>query len=244
MFNRIIRREVQKEIDARLADLPKPVKPPVGYSTLEAIRGGMYHWILVPVNGRNVWMELRTSNSTQLDACGAVSLIEALQEKKFTDKDDIIETRNKMEEICKVTMNNPTFDQIIKLVTDSDIVCSEKRTEIERLKAIDITGMSATEKDYIDTQIYKHEMHLAFLLPEDTMDFIVRWALGADISDIKKLSHEQLLEASILASNGKDSPHKHLSGCFSDRDKSDIDKAAWVIYNEHMENKRIEKGIR
>ena len=244
MFNGLIRRAVNKEIERRLADIPKEVSPPQGYNPLEAIRGGMYHWVYVPVNKTFAWMQLRTSNATQLEACGVTSLIENVGNSKDATPEQIIDMRNSMEAICKITMNNPTFDEFVSMVTGSDIVHSKMRFELDRIKAIDCTGMSATEKDVIDTEVRKLELHLAFLLPENTFDFIVRWAMGVDVSDIKKISHDKLLESAILATNGHDSPHDHLSGCFTDRDPSDIDKAAWVVYNEHMENKRIEKGIR
>lgn len=242
MFNRLIRQAVNREIEARLADIPKPLSPQQGYNTAEAIRGGMFHWLLVPVNNSNVWMELRTSNATQLDACGAISLVEKSSKAKEASEDQIIEMRNSMEEVCKVTMNNPTFDEFIKIVTDSDFVYSNARLELERLKAIDCTGLSATEKDYIDTKVRKHELHLAYLLPENTMDFIVRWAMCLDVSDIKKISEDKLLEAAILAKNGNKDPTDHLSGVFTDRDKTDLNKAAWAIYNDYMTKKDIEKN--
>lgn len=244
MFNGLIRRAVNQEVERRLADIPKPSSPPQGYNPLEVIRGGMYHWVYAPVNDTFAWIQLRTSNATQLDACGAITLIEKLGKSKEATPEELLDIRNSMESLCKITMMNPTFDEFVKMTTDSDVVHSNMRLELERIKAIDCTGMSATEKDFIDTKIHELELHLAFLLPENTFDFIVKWALGADVSDIKKVSHDKLLEAAILATNGHDSPHDHLSGCFSDRDPSDIDKSAWAVYNEHMENKRIEKGIR
>jgi len=243
MFNKLIRRALQKEIDARLADIPK-VSPPQGYNSLEAIRGGMYHWCLVPVGESKVWMELRTSNATQLESCGVVSLVEQLKTSKDASQEDIIDMRNKMEAICKITMNNPSFDSFIKLVTDSDIVISNIRLELERLKSIDLSGMSAKEKDVITKSIYNLELRVAFLLPENTMDFITRWALGVDVTDVKKVSEEKLLEAAILAKNGNDNPHDHISGTFTDRDYSDLDKSAWVVYQKFMDNKKLEKGLR
>lgn len=243
MFEKIIRRAVEKEIARRLADIPE-VKPPQGYNPLEVIRGGMFHWVYVPVNSTFAWMQLRTSNATQLESCGAVTLIERLGSAKDASAEELLDMRNNMESICKITMNNPTFDEFAQMVTDSDIVHSKLRLEVERLKAVDCTGMSATERDYIDTKLREYELHLAFMLPENTFDFIVRWAIGADVSDIKKISRDKLLESAILASNGHDSPHDHIVGCFTDRDMSDIDKSAWSIYNEYIESKRIEKGIR
>lgn len=244
MFDRLIRRAVNREIERRLADIPKPSSPPQGYNPLEAIRCGMYHWVYVPVNDIGAWMELRTSNASQLESCGAVTLIEGIGKSKESTQDDIISMRNNMESICKVTMNNPTFDEFVQMVTDSDIVHSKMRLEIERLKAIDCTGMSATEKDVIDTKISDLELHLAFILPENTFDFIVRWALGVDVSDIKKVTREKLLEMAILAKRNGNAPHDNTSGCFTDRDPSDLDKCAWIVYDQMIEDQRIAKGLR
>jgi hypothetical protein len=242
MFNRLLRRFVDRVIDERIAAIPKPASPPQGYNTLEVIRGGMYHWVYAPVNNTHAWIQLRTSNATQLEACGAVTLIENLHNSKSANHEEMISIRNGMESICKITMNNPTFDEFVEMTTDSDIVHSKMRLELERIKSIDCTGMSATEKDYIDMKVNDLELHLAFLLPENTFDFVVKWALGAGVSDIKKVSEEKLLEAAILATNGHNDPTDHLDGCFSDRDKSDLNKESWFIYNDYQQKKNVEKN--
>jgi hypothetical protein len=244
MFKRLIQRIVSEEIDRRAADIPKPISPPQGYNPLEVIRGGMYHWVYAPVNNAFAWIQLRTSNATQLEACGAVTLIESLHHTKDATPEEMLDMRNNMEAICKITMNNPTFDEFVNMTTGTDIVHSKMRLELERIKSIDCTGMSATEKDIIDTKVREIELHLAFLLPENTFDFIVKWALGVDVSDIKKVSHDKLLEAAILAKRNGNAPHDNMSGCFTDRDPSDLDKASWNAYDAMMEDQRIAKGIR
>lgn len=243
MFERFIRKIAGEEI-SRHFQTKELVSPPKGYNPLEVIRGGMYHWVYAPVNETFAWIQLRTSNATQLEACGAVTLIENTGKANDATPDEIISMRNNMESICKITMMNPTFDEFVKMTTDTDVVHSKMRLELERIKAIDCTGMSATEKDIIDTKIREIELHLAFLLPENTFDFIVKWALGVDVSDVKKVSRDKLLEMAILAKRNGNAPHENTSGCFTDRDPSDLDRAAWVVYDDFMEEKRIEKGIR
>jgi hypothetical protein len=244
MFKRLIREAVNQEIEARLSAIPKPVSPPQGYNPLEVIRGGMYHWVYSPCNDINVWVNLRTSNSTQLEACGAMSLIEDIKNNHEPTEEEMLDRRNTMEEICKITMNNPTFDEFVQMTTDTDIVHSKMRLELERIKAIDCTGMSATEKDVIDTEVREKELHLAFLLPENLFDFIVRWALGVDVSDVKKLTDEQLLTAGLRAESNKNAPHENISGVFTDRDAGDIDDACHLRALRFHEDQRIAKGIR
>jgi hypothetical protein len=48
------------------------------------------------------------------------------------------------------------------------------------------------------------------------------------------------LEAAILAENGKDNPSDHISGIFTDHNKSDIDKHAWSVYADYLKNKEVE----
>lgn len=242
MFDKLIRQAVSQEIDRRLADIPKPVNPPVGYNPAEVIRGAMYKWVQVPVNDLVVWMELRTSNASQLDACGAVSLVDWFKEHKEYSRQDMIDLHNKMESICKATMNNPTFDEVASMVTKKDFVFSAARLELERLKSIDLTGLTATEKAYIDERIEEKELFLAFILPENTIDFIVRWATCGDVSDIKKVSKEKLLEAALLAKNQGGKPTDYISGVFTDRDLPDLNKAAMIVLYEFEESKKIEKN--
>jgi hypothetical protein len=189
-------------------------------------------------------MNLRTSNATQLEACGAVTLIGDLRNKNKSTQDEKITMRNTMEAICKITMNNPTFDEFISMTTGADIVHSKLREELERIKSVDCTGMSATEKNWLDEKTREIELHLAFLLPENTFDFIVRWALGVEISDIKKITDEQLLSAGLRAERNRNSPHENISGCFIDRDMGDFDDAASMRAYKFHEDCRIAKGIK
>ena len=50
-----------------------------------------------------------------------------------------------------------------------------------------------------------------------------------------------LLESAILASNGKDNPADHLEGNFLDMHKDEINKSAWIVYNQYMADKKLEK---
>jgi hypothetical protein len=85
-------------------------------------------------------------------------------------------------------------------------------------------------------------LKLGFLLPDDFMATITAWAMGVDRTDIKKITRDILLEAALLAKNGGDNPSDHITGTFTDFQREDINKNAWIIYNEYQEEKKIEKN--
>jgi hypothetical protein len=242
MFDRIVARAVERELDRR-ANLNGHGGHalPTGYLPLEVIRGAMLSWVFVPFAGVGVWCELRTLNSTQQEACGAFSLIDTDEEKTKPPRAALIDMRNGQERLARAVLNRPRFEEIETMLLGVDFVAADKRRELEAIKKIDLSSCSAEEKAEIERDTMALELSLAFFLPEDTLDFLTRWALGVNVSDIKKLNRAALLDAAILATNGHDSPHDHISGTFTDRDAADIDKTAWSVYIQDQEEK---KGLR
>lgn len=241
MFKPLIRRLVAEELDRRAADIPPSVSPPAGYHPLEAVRGAVLHWIPVPFNGRSVWCELRCLNASQQDACGSVTLLDVGRRKEAPSRDDLIDMRNTQERLARAVMCRPSFDEVVSEIAGKDLVITRMQRELNDLKATDLSSLPESVAEGLRKDMDRIELYLAFLLPEDTLAFITAWALGADVSDIKSLSRAQLLEAAILATNGHDSPHDHIEGRFTDRDKGDIDKAAWSIFREHQEDQESSK---
>lgn len=235
-----IRAAVAAELERRRSELPEQKTPPAGYNATEVIRGALFKWVLVPFNGVMVWCQLRTLNATQLEACGAVSMLDCLKENGPANRDVVYEIRNRQERIVAETLNKPSLDEIIGIITEHDFVLSEKRKALAELKAIDISSFSAQEKADYERDLVELELALAYIIPEDTLGFITEWALGGDVSDIKKITRDALLEAAILAEYGKDNPSDHLPGVFTDRDRKDIDSGAWRVLQEYKELKKTE----
>ena len=244
LFNQFVERAVDRAIDRRLADVKK-IQPKEGYNSTEAIRGALFHWVLVPFNGIPVWCKLRCLNQTQLEACGGVTLIELITgvtEKKNPDVNDMIGIRNTQEAIAKQVLVTPTFDEIMKIITEDDMVVTRTRAEIEELKKINPKTLPATKRAEFEAELFKLEIAVAFLLPEDTMGVLTAWALGQDVSDIKTVTEDEYYKAAVLAERGGDNPTDHLNGCFTDRDKNDMDLTAWTVLNRRREKEK--KGER
>jgi hypothetical protein len=242
MFKPLIRKLVTEELEKRLVKTDRALLPQ-GYNPLEVIRGALFHWVPVPFNGTQVWCELRCLNASQILSLGNYSNIEVKGGKKPT-KEQIIELRNYQEQLIQGVMNKPSFDEVANLVGEQDFVIREKRKAIEELKKTDTTGWTEKQKADLQSDLINLELFVGYLLPEDAFGFLSSWANGNDISDIKKLADDQLLEAAILAENGNDNPHDHVPGVFTDHNQRDIDVRAWAVYNEHQKKKTIERKIR
>jgi hypothetical protein len=237
-------------IEAVLAEKTQggvPVILPQGYNPLEIIRGAMFHLVPVPFNGTPVWCELRCLNASQILALGNYSNIDHKDSSVKSSRQQIIELRNYQEQLVRAVMNKPLFNEIASLTGENDFVMKDKRTELDKLKElVKQQGESWPKKQQIEVkqQIDDLELFLGFILPEDTFGFVSSWANGNDISDIKKMTDDQLLEAAILAENGKDNPHDHIRGVFTDHNMRDIDIRAWAVYDDYRNKKSIERNAR
>jgi hypothetical protein len=236
---RLIRRIIAEELDRR-ASAALPLVLPDGYNPLEKIRGGLFHWVQVPFNGVQVWCELRCMNATQINACGVYSDIAPKEEGKVT-RENMIDMRNYQEKLIIGTLNRPTYDEIASLVGEHDFVLSAKRKELLEIKQTDLSGLAAKERAELQRRMDDTELFLGFILPEDTFGFLTSWVHGNDISDIKKITNEQFLEAAILAERGKDNPTDHLDGVFTDHNRGDMDRHAWGLYADFLKDKGVEK---
>jgi len=226
--------------------------PPVGYNPIAAIRGAMFHEICVPFNshiGSNapIWCYVTCLNMIQIKSCGDISCLYLPQEDK-TEKEpdilDVINRKNAQEELVKLTLVRPSFDEIIGMVTETNFLISEKQKELNEINQKIKKVKPAKKKKELQIQADKIEYYLGFLLPDDTMSFLTAWALGVEITDIKKMSRDILLDAAIMAVNGKDNPTDHITGVFTDFQKEDINKHAWFIYKQFADDKKREKNLK
>ncbi|MDR1288264.1 MAG: hypothetical protein LBK08_11700 [Treponema sp.] len=237
MFKKLIRRLVREELETRtIKDSPGL---PVGYNPLEAIRGGLFHWVKVPFNGVEIFCELRCLNATQIRSFGNYSNI-VREGSKEISREQMIELRNYQEKLIAACLNRPAYDQIASLVGEHDFVISGKRKELEEIKKIDLSGLPHTQQKELSRRITDTELFLGFILPEDTFKFLTEWVNGTDVSDIKKITDEEFLEAAILAETGKDNPTGHLTGVFTDHNRQDMDRYAWKVYADYLKNRQIE----
>lgn len=242
MFKRQIAKMVQKEIAQNFET--KLPKPPEGYLPLELIRGALFLWEQVPFNGKTIWCQLRCPNGSQLQSRGSVTLIKLAQDHKAKkiDTEKLIEIRNIQEGIVRDTLNNPSFDEIETLIFNEDNVMSKQKKELEEIRKIDLSTLEQDKAKELISEMDRLELATSFVLPEDAFSFLTSWGLGLDVSDIKDITEDMLIEAASLAKLGHDNPTDHISGVsLTDRDKTDIDKTAWGLFGDLQHKKQVEQ---
>jgi hypothetical protein len=204
-----------------------------GYNPLPDIKGCLFEWLYVPFNGVNILCEVRYSNYSQLMAEGynlAQICVDATKDE--LSDDDKYAVLNAQEYLAKITLNRPTYADFEKMAYGADNVIREKRIELdaleEKLKSVpDPKGHDALEKEIQQTRVF-----LGYILPADAMAALTRVALGADVSDIKKLTKEVLLEAGQKGAYLKRAPHEFISGVFTDRDMNEVDDYCLYLYQQ------------
>lgn len=229
----------------------KEHSPPIGYNPIAEIRGAMFHWICVPFNshvvGSNpVWCYVTCLNAIQIESCGDISCLSFPDEETDNEQDleNLIKIKNAQEALVKKTLIQPSFDEIITMIMETNFLIAEKKREKEEIEKLIKTLPDRKQVKELEKKMVELEFYLGFLLPDDTMNFLTAWAMGIQITDIKKLSRKILLDAAIMAINGHDNPTDHLSGVFTDFQENDINKHAWVIYNKFVEDQKREKDLR
>jgi hypothetical protein len=234
LFEKTVRQEVEKQL-AGISVKPEAILPKT-YAALPEIRRGMYQYVYVPFGESHVWMELRSLNATQIQECGDISLIETVEKKGKHNKTEALELRNTIENLAKATMNSPTWAEFETMIYGHDNVIRERKAELAALKER-VKAEPALEKQF-GAEIESLEIFLGYLLPDDTMNFLARYALGLDVSDVKKLTADRLIEAAAWAKRHNGKPHEYFEGAvLTDRDRTEIDAAAAVLYHEKYEKK-------
>ena len=216
----------------------------VGYNPIEKIRGSLMMWVAVPFNKTDVFCQLRCPNATQLEQCGDISniILDREENKKF-DYEELITIRNYQEALCKLVFNVPTFDEIASLVGE-DLVLSKMQAELEAAKKRyeESRGeMTDSEQSSFDAQIRTLELQLGYILPDDTMAFVTQWAMGNDVSDVKRLTRDKLLGAAALSKASGNSPTDHISGVFTDFNKNEINAYALKVWDEYLKDQEAVK---
>lgn len=240
----MVEQEVSKQL-AFLKDHSGAISAPVGYNPIDKIRGGLFHWISVPFNDVEIWCQLRCLNATQIEQCGNISTLNITDETKELSYDDIIKIRNYQENLCKMSMNIPTFDEIHSMVLGEDFVLKEKREQAEALRKRfeeNKKDMTETDKHTLEIELRTIELMIGYVLPDNTMAFITRWAMGNDISDVKRLSKETLLRAAYLAKAHNKAPSDYISGIYTDYNRNEIDVCAFNLLDDHIKTAQAVKG--
>lgn len=229
MFERIIEAAVEKALDRRTVRPDKKLTLE-GYYPLPEIMGKLYEWLLIPFRGAEILVEVRYLRSTQLpDVDRLFFLVDEHKKGHELTRQEKIDIMNIQEKCCEAVLNCPTFAELAKAIHEKDNVLANKKKEhdefVEKLKEV----KNDAARRELQVEKDSAEMFCGYILPDDTTVALTNIALGADISDIKKITEEKLINAYNKARlyNGK--PSDFIPGLFTDGDRHNIDDyATWL----------------
>jgi len=232
LFGKIIEAAVEKALDRRTIRPDKKLTLE-GYHPLPEIMGALYEWLLIPFRGAETFVEVRYPRSTQLpDIDKLYAIIGKQKEEKKLSRQEMIDILNIQEECCKATLNRPTFEELIQEIWRKDNVLANRKKEFEEIeKNLKEVKNEATERE-LQFERDRLELFYGYILPDDTMVALTNIALGADISDIKKITREKLLAAYSKAKFYRCKPSDFIPGLFTDGDRHNIDDYATMLGSE------------
>lgn len=221
-------------------------------SAVERMEALIYPAIFVPFKGTPVGVIAKKLTSTEIKSCGDFSLIETFQDqlineakqKKLSFK-DMCAFAEIQYGVVKKSLINPTYDEIIKMICIREKIDIEKiKKELEeieeKINELEFTDKNNKELKTLKDIFYQRKMQTYYFLPDDFIGAVFYFAVDYENSDISLVSEQMLYESAILAMKGHNNPSDHLTGAFTDFNKTDINKRAWAIYHEKQKNENAE----
>lgn len=205
-------------------------------TTLDQIEAGAHPAVCAPFYGKSVIIIARRLTAAQIRSCGEFSLIETVQDlinkkviKNKTNFTQMNEYAELQHNIIKLSMVNPTYDEILGVITKG---IDPIEDQLKNIRGQLWAATDGEEKQKLAEEFNMLELQAKYILPADFIGFMFSYAVGVDQSDIELVTEDMLYEAAIMALNGHDNPSDHLSGNFSDFNKEDINKRAWILYHQ------------
>jgi hypothetical protein len=205
---------------------------------LEEAEGLKYPLLFLPFHGQLVPVKLQELNQAQIMACGEFSLINIFNDgHKKIRKKDIIEYAEMQSSIAKMALVSPTYDQIMAKIGNNPAHGEIKKTLVELKEKLTLVKRGPG-RTLLEEEITNLRIKVDLIMPDDFLASITAYSLGLHKSDIKMVSRKMLIEAAALATRGHDNPADHLDGRFSAFNIADINKQAWLIFDEQSGKQR------
>lgn len=225
---------VEKKITAFLNVRDKRLDMPLGYNPLPVIVDACFEWLAVPFNGTRIFVQVRYPRGVELFAHQKnwTQIIMDGAKQDFTELsvDEICEYMNALEETAKIVLNAPTYAEFEKEIFGKDRYLDEQRTRLvdfeEQLDNID----DATVRFELLRHIQLVKMRLGYALPLDTMMTLSAIANGTNVTDIRKITEDILLDAYQKHRLFGGSPADYVPcGTYTVKQKSDIERCALAV---------------
>lgn len=180
----------------------------------------------MPWGNRFIPAKLRTLGAGEFPGAGLIDLSKKAQaDYTFDNKARLL---NLQLEYCKKSLLCPTYEELEEMILEEIPAVREGREALERLKA-------ELEKKQSNELVLKvKEMSLVYdcLFPPNFLAAVSSWCECLDVTHIKDLTSEKLLEAHAMSLVNKNRASDNLQGVFLERARNEIDILAHRVFNE------------
>jgi len=205
---------------------------------LDEVEKAQYPLLIVPFFDAMIPIKLRELTSTQVLACGNISLIETLsdviEKARMEQQQDLkkaVEYSKTLHRIVEMSMISPTYQEMMEVIGKNKNIDNCRKVLKELKLELKKTPLGLRRNE-LEQEVASYEFFTNLILPEEFISVIVSYALNINKSDIKLISEDMLYDAAILATNGHNNPANHLDGNFTKFNEDDINKRSWIIYAE------------
>ena len=216
-----------------------------GKNGLDVIKDNTEFLIALPWNNELGVFKIRMLNATQIRACGNFTTLsfedDNLDDDKEQSLDDIIALKTMHETIAKNCMVSPTYKEAYDFIGNTELITSMRERCVKVREEIKLVTDMKEAEEY-SKELDMMELFLEFLLPDDFLAGLTTVIIQRDNTDIRKITKEMLFDAAVLAERGHNDPADHIVGLFTDFQKEDLNKYAWIELARYREMETMEKS--
>ena len=223
----------------------KKIKNTKVYSTedsLKLMEANTEIVVIAPWNGKPIPVTIRMLDSVSLNSCGEFNTVSSIIEDDKTraqDTEDVIRAKNIHENMLKLALVHPTFEEIQEKMEMKDFFIQSKK-EIEDIKELISQLTSEVDKNRHQVTLNRLELSISFLVPEDFTAYIVTVLLQREATELNKLTRNTLLQAGFLGEKYNTRPSNYLEGVFTEKQRVDIDVTSLTLVSDYREQQKVE----
>lgn len=199
-----------------------------------------YPILMAPWHGTLTPIRVRLLGDSTTLACGDFGLIKSFGENLSSEFGPTLEEMNayaeRHHEICKLTMVNPTFDEMFA-IAGAHIDSKEIDKRLKDIEDVWKEMPPGPDRVKLKNEFDLLELSSKFILPPDFTAFIVNYALQIDKTDINDVTEDVLMNAAIMTNRCGGAPHTHFPGVLTPRMVKEFDNAALVLFDKKTKKK-------
>jgi hypothetical protein len=225
-----IERYIQKLITAALVEVfskRSKITPPDGFHAAEQFREAAEEWVVIPFGGRPAVVKLRVLGAGEFPEASLLSFVnERAETRSFSDK---IKFRNMLEHYCRHALVEPDFEFFENEVWGEQGAVKRMRARLDKLKKhAETYELDQAQKGELD----ELELSLGYCLPLDAMRAVAGWCECLDMTDVGRLTPEDLIVAYSLSQHYHNRASDNLRGSFLSRARKEIDLTAATLWHD------------